>query len=125
MTKPLRVLLVDDYEPIRNILSRLLSRYDDLTVLGVASTGEEALEFADAHLPEVVVMDAAMPGIGGVEATRRLRIAHPRVYIVGHSGHENGAVMCAAGAATFVQKGASPAELLKAIRSARPLASGS
>jgi DNA-binding NarL/FixJ family response regulator len=119
MKKPLRVLIVDDYEPFRNLLSRLLSHYDDLAVIGVAGTGEEALAVAAQHRPEVVVMDSAMPGMGGVEATRRLVQALPHVYVIGHSGHEEATTMRAAGAAAFVQKGAPSSALLEAIRAGR------
>jgi two-component system, NarL family, invasion response regulator UvrY len=119
MTKPLRVMIVDDYEPFRNLLNRLLTRYDDLVVVGVAETGEEALDFASELAPEVVVMDSAMPGMGGVEATRRMVDVLPHVYVIGHSGHDNAATMRAAGAAAFVQKGAPPSALLEAIRAGR------
>ena len=114
----LRILLVDDYEPIRSLFSRLLSRQDGIQVVGVAGPGEEAIGLAQACEPDVVVMDVVMPGFGGVEATRRLRQALPRVRVVGHSANDAEAVMRAAGADAFVRKGEPTHVLVDAIRAA-------
>jgi two-component system invasion response regulator UvrY len=114
--KRIRVLLVDDYQPLQDLLGRLLSRCSDLEVVGIAATGEEAIEMAVARTADVVVMDTSMPGIGGAEATRRLVKLMPEVRIVGHSAHEFEHVMLSAGAAVFVGKGTPPHLLLDAIR---------
>ena len=118
MAHSLRILLVDDYEPIRALFSRLLSRQAGMEVVGVAGTGEEAISLAQACEPDVVVMDVVMPGVGGVEATRRLRQALPTVRVVGHSANDAEAVMRAAGADAFVRKGEPTHVLVDAIRSA-------
>ncbi|HEV7281120.1 MAG TPA: response regulator transcription factor [Pirellulaceae bacterium] len=118
MANSLRILLVDDYEPIRALVSRLLSRQNGIVVVGVAGTGEEAIDLAQEFEPDVVVMDVVMPGVGGVEATRRLRQALPKVRVVGHSANEAEAVMRAAGAVGFVRKGEATHVLVDAIRAA-------
>ncbi|HEV7282397.1 MAG TPA: response regulator transcription factor [Pirellulaceae bacterium] len=114
--QPIRVLLVDDYEAIRMLLSRLLSRQAGMLVVGVASTGEEAIALTHERAPEVVIMDAVMPGIGGVEATRRLLQDFPKIRVIGHSANESDSVMLAAGAVGFVRKGSPTHQLLDAIR---------
>lgn len=115
-SKTLRVLVVDDNEAIRAALIRLLARKGDFELLDAADSGEQALDFALAHDAEVVVMDVSMPGIGGIEATRRIRAALPRCRVIGHSSMEGADEMRAAGAADFVPKGDPPERLLSAIR---------
>lgn len=114
---PTRVLLVDDYESNRKVLSRWFSRQRGVVVVGEATTGEEAIAMAHQHAPDVVVMDVVMPGMGGVEATRRLVQELPAVRVIGHSANDEGAAMGAAGAIAFVRKGEPPHLLLDAIRS--------
>lgn len=115
---PIDILIADDSTPVRELLARLLSRYDDLRVIGQATSGEEAIALALERCPAVVVMDVQMPGIGGVEATRRLLDLLPRVRVVAFSAQNESERMRAAGASDFVVKGSSPLALIEAIRAA-------
>jgi len=72
------VLVVDDHDLFRTGLCRLIGQEDGLTVVAEARTGDDAVRRAAELLPDVVVMDVSMPGIGGVEATRRLLAVSPR-----------------------------------------------
>jgi DNA-binding NarL/FixJ family response regulator len=75
--RPIRVLVVDDSALFRDGLVNLLRRIDGIEVVGAAGSGEEAVRRAPVLRPDVVLMDIAMPGIGGVEATRQLLAAYP------------------------------------------------
>ena len=78
----IKVLLVDDHELVRMGMSRMLSDVGDITVVGEACNGEEALTQAKKLKPNVVLMDVQMPGIGGIEATRKLAHSFPQVAIL-------------------------------------------
>lgn len=116
----LRVLLVDDHRIVRKGVRALLTSRFDVDVVGEAASGEEALEQASQLAPHVVLMDVDMPGIGGIEATRRITALHPDLRVIGLSLHEEEGVidaMFAAGASRYVLKDASPEKLMSAIRS--------
>jgi DNA-binding NarL/FixJ family response regulator len=81
MTK-LRVLIADDHAILREGLRALLASTPDLEVVGEAADGREAIAQVDALRPDVVLMDVAMPGLGGLEATLAIRRAHPDVKIL-------------------------------------------
>ena len=68
----IRVMIVDDHTMVRMGLERLLESFDEIHVVGAASSGEEAIWMAAATLPQVVLMDMAMPDMDGIETTRRL-----------------------------------------------------
>ena len=76
------VLLVDDHKLIRTGIKLMLDKTPDIRVLGEASTGEEAVEQARALKPQVILMDVSMPGIGGLEATRRIVDQAPHVAVL-------------------------------------------
>ncbi|WP_105567846.1 response regulator transcription factor [Microbacterium halophytorum] len=116
----IRVLIADDQEMVRVGLSAVLESFSDLTVVATASDGLEAVDAAAEHIPDVVLMDIRMPGIDGVEATRRIRAAHPHgVRIVMLTTFEQDDLVFQAlqhGANGFLGKGASPDQLADAIR---------
>ena len=68
----IKVLVVDDHELVRSGISRLLADTRGIEVVGQAESGEEAVQFAKEHEPDIVLMDIRMPGIGGLEATRKI-----------------------------------------------------
>ncbi len=112
-----RVLVVDDNEGFRESLLALLAT-GDLEVVGEAASGLEALELVERLRPDVVLMDVRMPGIDGIEATRRLKATHPELGVVALSGHEDHEVvrdMLVAGASGYVLKDSDGDEILSAI----------
>lgn len=117
----IRLLVVDDHQIFREALQRLLLSVTDLEVVGQASTGAEVLELARATSPAVVCMDINLPDINGIEVTRALRIALPKVKVVALSAYlEQRYVleMLKAGASAYVTKSEGCDELLHAIRAA-------
>lgn len=113
------LLIVDDHQLIRAGLARMLADVEGMRVLDQADSGEAALAKIRSLRPHVVLMDVRMPGIGGLETTRRaLRIA-PDLRIIGMSVSDDEPIpsqMLRAGAAGFLSKGASTTELITAIR---------
>lgn len=115
----MRVLLVDDHALMRAGLRAVLEREADVRVVGEAADGREAVAKAVALAPDVVVMDVAMPGLNGVEATRRLRDASPGARVIGLSMHADRRyvrAMFEAGAVGYLLKDSAPVELLAALR---------
>ena len=118
---PIRVMLVDDHRVVRMGLKAYLSTLPDIQVVGEAGTGEEAVQLASELAPDVVLMDLLMPGMDGVEATRRIKKASPRTQvIVLTSYHEDEHIFPAirAGALSYVLKDIDPDDLAEAIRRA-------
>ena len=115
------VLLVDDHPLVRAGLTTLISTTDDLEIIGEAAGGEQAVSMAGDREPDVVLMDLSMPGIGGVEATRRILEAHPKVRVVvltSFADQDRVADALAAGAVGYLLKDCDAREVLAAIRSA-------
>jgi len=112
-------MIVDDHELIRSGISRLLADEDKITVVGEARSGEEAVSMARDLRPGVVLMDANMPGIGGLEATRRLVRFDPDIKVVAvtvHGDEPYPTRFMQAGAAGYVTKDAGIEEMIVAIR---------
>ena len=78
----IKVLVVDDHDLVRTGISRMLADIDGLQVVGQADSGENALKLARELKPDVVLMDVKMPGIGGLEATRKLLRSQPDVRVL-------------------------------------------
>ena len=115
--KALRVLIADDHERVRSGMRRLLAALPDVEVVGLATDGAEAVALAREPRPEVVLMDAAMPGIGGIEATRRIVAADPSVRVViltAFAGTERRAAD--AGAVAHLLKDSAPGEVVSVLR---------
>lgn len=119
MSDRIRVLIADDHPLFRAGLRALLDSIPDTEVVAEAATGEQAVAAAESQLPDVVVMDLGMPGLGGVEATRRITEAGWSRVLVMTMHEDDDAVLAAvrAGARGYVVKGAAQDETLRAIRS--------
>ncbi|THI87069.1 MAG: response regulator [Nitrospira sp. CG24A] len=116
-----RILIVDDHQLVREGLHCLLKEYDDMTVVGEASTGQQALQLVGTLMPDVVIMDMQMPGWNGAEATRRILKQYPLITVIGLSVQTDPHVsrsMLEAGAAVFLPKEAINTDLYAAIRDA-------
>jgi NarL family two-component system response regulator LiaR len=121
MSDPITVLLVDDHEMVRRGVRAFLETQPDISVVAEAGSGEEAVRLAAEHAPDVALMDLIMPGMDGVEATRRLTSQSPRTRVVMlTSYHDDEHVFPAirAGALSYVLKEIGPGELAEAVRKA-------
>ena len=117
-----RVLLVEDHQVVREGLRALVRGEADLELVGEAEDGDRALALASTLHPEVVVMDVGLPGLGGIEAARRLGRAHPEIKVVMLSMHDDAATVdraLRAGARGYVLKGRGFQSLCDAIRAVR------
>jgi DNA-binding NarL/FixJ family response regulator len=117
-----RVLVVDDQTVVRDGLVLLLGLLPGLEVVGSAGDGEEALRLVAEHRPDVVLMDLRMPRVDGVEATRRIKAAHPAVQIVvltTYSDDESVFAALQAGARGYLTKDAGAEEIARAIDAVR------
>jgi len=120
--KPIRLALVDDHRVVRQGLRSYLEAFADITVVGEASSGEEALANVEGWRADVAAMDLLMPGgMDGIEATRRLRALAPHTQVVVLTAYSDEARVVAAlraGAIGYVRKEADPEVLLEAVRGA-------
>ncbi len=115
----IRVLLADDHRLMRAGLRALLKSLELVQVIAEAGTGHEAIQLAEQHQPDIVIMDIAMPELNGLEATARLvkLTPAPRIIILSmHANEEYVKRALQAGAAGYLLKGAEPAELELAIK---------
>jgi DNA-binding NarL/FixJ family response regulator len=115
----IRVLVVDDHPVVRRGLSALIATFPGFAVAGEAADGEQAVKEVQLAPPDVVVMDLAMPGIGGLEAVRRIAAAAPRVPVLVLTMHEDDDTVLAAlraGARGYLLKGAEQDAIEGALR---------
>lgn len=113
------VLLVDDHELIRTGVKGILDKASDIEVTAEASTGEEAVELVRKMIPDVVLMDVNMPGMGGIEATRRILRINPAIRVIALTVLDDDPFpnrLHEVGAMGFLTKGCPADEMLRAIR---------
>ena len=118
--KKIKVLVVDDHTIVRDGICALLALVGDMEVVGEAGNGSEALKMVKALEPDVVLMDIAMPIMGGLEATRRIRKEFPRTRVIALTQHDDKEFVfpvIEAGASGFISKVAASFELASGIRS--------
>jgi NarL family two-component system response regulator LiaR len=121
MPKRIATLIVDDQPVVRQGVRAFLEAQSDIDVVAEASSGADAIALVIEHCPDVVLMDLIMPGMDGVEATRRVKEACPQTCVVIlTSFHDDEHVLPAvlAGATSYLLKDVSPAELVDAVRKA-------
>jgi len=115
----IRIMLADDHAVVRSGLRRLLEQRHGLEVVAEAESGEQAYQLFGECLPDVAVMDLSMPGMGGMEAARRIVARHPAARILVFSMHENASFATQAlkaGARGYVAKTAAPEDLVAAVQ---------
>jgi DNA-binding NarL/FixJ family response regulator len=120
-SRPITVVLVDDHRLVRAGLRGIIDAAADLTVVGEAADGSEALAVVRAAQPDVVLMDLSMPGVDGIEGTARLRDAGESARVVVLTSfveHDRVTAALAAGAVGYLLKDSDPRDVLEAIRSA-------
>jgi DNA-binding NarL/FixJ family response regulator len=115
----IRVLIADDHAILRDGVRALLALSEDITVVGEAANGQQAVELARSLSPDVILMDIAMPGLGGLEATLEIRKENPQAKILVLTQYEDREYIrrfLKAGVSGYVLKKAAGAELTAAIR---------
>ena len=118
-SSPLRVLIADDHPVFRDGLRVLLGSVPDTEVAGQAATGDEAIALAETLQPDVILMDIKMPGVNGIEATRRILYTSPHIGVLVLTMFEDDDSVFAAmraGARGYLLKGADQEDILRAIR---------
>jgi len=119
VTSPVRVLVADDHPAFRAGLQMMLSSSDEVEVVGLADSGDQAVAMGRDLAPDVVVMDLRMPGLDGIEATRQLLSSHPATGVLVLTMFEDDESVFSAmraGARGYLLKGADQDDILRAIR---------
>jgi two-component system, NarL family, response regulator LiaR len=122
VNQPIRVMLVDDHAVVRSGLGAFLLAFDDLELVGEASSGAEAVAKCVHLRPDVVLMDLVMPEMDGIEATRRLKAVSPTTQVIvltSYSEDERIFPAIKAGALSYLLKDVGPDDLVRAIKAAR------
>jgi two-component system, NarL family, invasion response regulator UvrY len=115
----INVLLVDDHELVRTGIEGILNAVEDISVIGVAKSGEDAVKATIELTVDIVLMDVNMPGIGGLEACKRILQINPKIKIIALSVHNDGPIphkLMKLGVMGFISKGSSADEMILAIR---------
>jgi DNA-binding NarL/FixJ family response regulator len=116
---PIRVVIVDDHALVREGTKELLTKHEDIAVVGTAADGLAALELITTAVPDVALVDIAMPGLSGIEVTERVKASHPEVAVLILTVHDEMGYVRAlinAGAAGYLLKDIGETELLESIR---------
>ncbi len=116
----INVMLVDDHDLVRSGIKRILTDVGDIDVVAEAGSGEQAVRQAREIRPDVILMDLSMPGIGGMEATRKITRSMPGTKIIAVTIHEDEpfpARLLEAGAVGYLTKGCDVREIIDAIKS--------
>lgn len=118
MTEPIRIVIADDHPMFRFGLRTRLDAEPQMEVAGEAASGEEAVKLAGEIMPDVLLMDLNLPGINGIEATRRIREINPQVAVLILTMFDDDSIFAAirAGARGYLLKGADAEETVRAIR---------
>lgn len=117
--KSIRIILVDDHRVVHQALAEMISFVDDFELVAQGSNGQEAIDLCREFLPDLVLMDVVMPGIDGVQATRRILADHPGIKILALSSFQDDVSvnsMLKSGAVGYVLKNTSVDELESIIR---------
>ena len=117
--QPIRIMLVDDHTMVRRGLATFLLVFDDFKLVGEAESGEAAIQLCEKVLPDVVLMDMVMPGMGGEAATRAIRKKYPQVQVIALTSFKESTLIknaLEAGAIGYLLKDVSADELAQAIR---------
>ncbi len=117
-----RVMIADDHPVVVLGLAAIINAQPDMTVVGEASNGREALELFEKHLPDVTLIDLRMPELGGVDAIKQIRVKHPHaifIVLTTYQGDEDIHKALKAGAQGYLLKGMPHDDLLEAIRRVR------
>lgn len=115
----IKILLVDDHPLVRQWVRRSIERQSGMEVIGEVTNGEEAITLSRKLLPDIILMDINMPGIGGIEATRRITAEMPDICIIGLSTHDEDNIvkdMKNAGASAYLSKTEAFESLIGTIR---------
>jgi DNA-binding NarL/FixJ family response regulator len=116
--QPIRVILAEDHALVRQGTRRILEDNDRIEVVAEAADGEQAIALVERHDPDIAIIDIGMPGINGIEATRRIKAAHPHVGVLALTVHDDDQYVFAlldAGAAGYLLKDVDGPQLVKAV----------
>lgn len=114
----IKIIVIDDHELVRMGLSRILDDVEGFSVVGTGDSGEKALQLVRELTPDVVMMDVKMPGMGGVEATKRIKLANSHIQLVAVTSCDDDlypSKLMRAGASAYLTKRATPDEMIEAV----------
>ena len=114
----IKIVVVDDHDLVRMGISKILDEVEGFSVVAVGNSGEQALNLIRQHSPHVVMMDVKMPGIGGVEATKRIKSFDENIGVIAVTSCDDDlypSKLIRAGASAYLTKKASPREMIEAV----------